>query len=77
MDLIDSDVTLDELFEWLKDEIEKGNFPQFQDKSDEELLELVKVAKPLIEIELRLANAFAWEQVNSIKKKGKILQRKA
>jgi len=71
MDLIDSNVTLDGLFEWLKNEIDKGNFPQFKDKSDEELLELVKVAKPLIEIELKLANAFAWEQVNSIKKKKK------
>ncbi len=69
MDLIDSEVTLDELFEWLKDEIGKGNFPQFENKSDGELLELIKVAKPLIEIELKLANAFAWEQINSIKKK--------
>ncbi len=71
MDLIDSDVTLDELFEWLKDEIRKGNFSQFKYKTDEELLELVKVAKPLIEIELKLANTFAWEQINSIKKKKK------
>lgn len=69
IDLIDSDVTLDELFEWLKDKIKKGKFSPFKNKSDEELLELVKVAKPLIEIELRLANAFAWEQVNSVKKK--------
>ena len=71
MDLIDSDVTLDEVFDWLKDEIEKGNFPQFKDKSNEELLELVKVTKPLIEIELKLANAFAWDQVNSVKKKNR------
>jgi hypothetical protein len=71
MDLIDSNVTLDELFEWLKDEIEKGSFPQFKDKTDEELFKLGKVAKPLIEIELKLANTFAWEQVNSIKKKKK------
>ena len=63
MDLIDSDVTLDELFEWLQTEIAKGNFPQYKNKSDEELFELVKVAKPLIEIELKLANAFACEQV--------------
>lgn len=69
MDLIKSEVTLDELFEWLQLEIEKGNFPQFKYKSDDELFKLVKVAKPLIEIELRLANAFAWEQINSIKKK--------
>lgn len=69
MDLINSDVTLDELFEWLKDEIEKGNFPNFKNKSDEDLFELVKVARPLIEIDLKRANTFAWEQINSIKKK--------
>lgn len=72
MELINSDITLDELFEWVQAEIEKGNFPQFKDKSDKELLELVKVAKPLIEIELKLANTVAWEQVNSIKKKKEI-----
>ena len=71
MDLIDSEVTLDELFEWMKNEIENGRFQQFKDRSDEELFKLVKVAKPLIEIELKLANAFAWEQINSIKKKKK------
>mgnify|MGYP001159363360 CR=1 FL=1 len=71
VDLIDSDVTLDELFEWLKSEIEKGNLLQFKNKSDEELLELIKAARPLIEIELKLANAFAWEQINSIKKKNR------
>ena len=68
MDLIDSEVTLDELFEWMKNEIENGRFQQFKDRSDEELFKLVKVAKPLIEIELKLANTFAWEQINSIKK---------
>ena len=71
MDLIDSEVTLDELFEWMKNEIENGRFQQFKDRSDEELFKLVKVAKPLIEIELKLANTFAWEQINSIKKKKK------
>lgn len=73
MDLIDSEVTLEELFEWLRKEIEKGNFPQFKNKSDEELLELVRVSKPLVEIELKLANAFAWEQINSKKKVGKLI----
>ena len=72
MDLIDSEVTLDELFEWMKNEIENGRFQQFKDRSDEELFKLVKVAKPLIEIELKLANTFAWEQINSIKKKKRI-----
>ncbi|MCA9375387.1 hypothetical protein KC622_03585 [Candidatus Dojkabacteria bacterium] len=72
MDLINPDVTLDELFEWLKEEIEKGSFPQFKDKSDEELFELIKVAKPLIEVELKLANVFAWEQINS-DKRGRIV----
>ncbi len=71
MDLIDSEVTLDELFEWMKNEIENGRFQQFKDRSDEELFKLVKVAKPLREIELKLANTFAWEQINSIKKKKK------
>lgn len=68
MDLIDSNVTLDDLFEWLKKEIENGKYQHLKTKTDEELLDLVTVAKPLIEIELSLANAFAWEQVNSIKK---------
>jgi hypothetical protein len=30
---------------------------------------LVKVAKPLIEVELKLVDIFAWEQTNLIKKK--------
>lgn len=51
MDLIKSDVTLDKLFEWLQTEIKKVRFPQFGKKTDEELLEHVKVAKPLIEFE--------------------------
>lgn len=71
MELIDSDVTLDELFEWLKDEIKKGKFSQFNNKTDEESFDMIKVAKPLIEIKLKFANTFAWEQINSIKKKNK------
>ena len=43
MDLINSDVTLHEVLEWLQTEIEEGNFPQFKSKTDDEFFTLVKV----------------------------------
>ena len=51
-DYVGMKVTLGELLKWVKEQITQGEFSEFKDKSDRELLELVKAAKPLIEAEL-------------------------
>lgn len=57
-------VTLDEVLTFIKEEIKKGNFPQFSDYSDQEILELAQVSKPLIEAKLDFAGKLAIKQLN-------------
>jgi hypothetical protein len=64
-------VTLDEVLIFIKEEIGKGNFPQFSNHSDKELLELAQVAKPLIEAKLDYAGKLAIKQLRNKSKTDK------
>jgi hypothetical protein len=59
----------DELLAWLKKKIEKGDFESFKNYSDEELLALVKLIRPIIKLKLEVANELAREQLKNIKRK--------
>ena len=67
--VIDSSVTVDDIFTFMKKEITKGKFGKYKNCTDEELLEIARGIKPIIEIQLEFANRLALEQLRSIKKK--------
>ena len=64
-----TDLSIDELFEWLKKKIAKGNFESFRNSSDEELITLARLIRPIIKMKLEIANEIAREQLKKIKEK--------
>jgi hypothetical protein len=62
-EVIDTSVTIDEVFAYIKKQIKEGKLKNFEDSIDEELFELAKGLRPIIEIELECANRLALEQL--------------
>jgi hypothetical protein len=68
-EVINTSVTVDEVYLYIKKQIKVGKYERYKDYTDEELFDLAKSLKPFIEIQLGFANRLALEQLRSIKKK--------
>ncbi|HQG57711.1 MAG TPA: hypothetical protein PLX79_01915 [Candidatus Dojkabacteria bacterium] len=62
-------VTLDEVFSFIKERISQGAFPAFRNYSDKQLLSVAMTAKPLIEVHLTIAGRLAQQQLEENKLK--------
>jgi hypothetical protein len=62
-------VTLDDVFDFIKQGIQNGEFPKFKNYSDEQLLSVAIVSKPIIEAHLTVAGRLALQQLEERKTK--------
>lgn len=62
-------VTLDEVFSFIKVRISQGGYQRFKDYSDEQLLAVAMISKPLIEAHLTTAGRLAIQQLEERKMK--------
>jgi len=57
-------ITTDELFVWLKDKLDKGFFPEFKNLTDDGIMKLAMICKPLISSKLDVAEKLAIIQLD-------------
>lgn len=60
-------VTLDDVFNFIKQGIQNGEFQKFKDYSDDQLLSVAMVSKPIIEAHLTVAGRLALQQLEERK----------
>jgi len=60
-------VTLDDVFNFIKQGIQNGEFQKFKDYSDDQLLSVAIISKPIIEAHLTVAGRLALQQLEERK----------